>query len=475
MAKFLTNFSGQTLGVDPPVGWTGRGSDTTSWTVTADAGASGGKKVVTAGVPARGILSWDGKDSADTEILSLIEVGAGTDKPIGGVFVRGGGGAGTEDAYLASLNRTSEFLDLGKYVAGSYTSLGTFTIPPTLINNPYYLRLRANGTAVKAKIWAATDSEPGAWGVEVTDSDLTTGWVGLVGTPSTPTDYDVVAVATAGETASFDNDVTITAATEAPTVDFNLDAPIVQDITINATTEAPTVDFNIFLAPKITVSATTEAPNVDLNLIVGQRLISIGATTDAPVVSMSMFNDWGGAVDEFATEFYTLTLTKDGEDDLVLPMKSFQARMSKDNASYVSCVVPAVDQFAVDIAAMVGGVMEIRQGYILSNGFTQSEIIISVALNEDIRTDKGVNSESTTLSGLEILTQPPSKTVTLSDINYRSTNKGKRRVRAAKVNLFLRAGDTAVDGSNEFVVDTLSYIVSVNQGGGMRQSMEVAE
>jgi hypothetical protein len=89
---------------------------------------------------------------------------------------------------------------------------------------------------------------------------------------------------------------------------------------------------------------------------------------------------------------------------------------------------------------------------------------------ESIRTDKGPNSQSITLSGHSTVTEGASA-VTLTGVTYRSLQAdGKLRYRCAKPDFWLRPGQTAIYGSDSFTVGEISLNIS-----SRTQSMEVAQ
>jgi hypothetical protein len=84
----------------------------------------------------------------------------------------------SDNLYMARLEFTTAnaiILSVRKRVTGSETELGTFTLRTAHTAGTFIrVRFQAFGTALKAKAWLATGLEPGAWQVEVSDSDLTT-------------------------------------------------------------------------------------------------------------------------------------------------------------------------------------------------------------------------------------------------------------------------------------------------------------
>lgn len=210
MTVYSTTFSEYTTGAQPS-DWTARWTTTgQTWAVREKAGDTGGKSLEhTRTTTARRLLSWDDIDGdanrADAEIFVRWRTSAAATDQIWCV-VRGSGAAATETAYYLH-NTSSTNLRISKVVSGTITAIGNFTT--TINNNEWYsLRFRANGTALKGKIWASEhESEPAAWSIEVTDSDIVAaGWVGLGNAATLATrDHDDFAVGTNGDTAAFPN------------------------------------------------------------------------------------------------------------------------------------------------------------------------------------------------------------------------------------------------------------------------------
>jgi hypothetical protein len=123
-----------------------------------------------------------------------------------GVFVRGSG-TSSASAYIAYINVSLEDGDklyLDKYVSGTLTNLGTYNLTTNNPDTYYYIRIRANSTAIKAKLWAASEVEPASWQIEVTDSSVTSaGWVGIhtFDDEMSPYDFASFAVGTNGDEA----------------------------------------------------------------------------------------------------------------------------------------------------------------------------------------------------------------------------------------------------------------------------------
>lgn len=66
-------------------------------------------------------------------------------------------------------------LRIGKFVADSYTSLGTTTLGTWTPGIPWHARFRVQGTSLAAKAWQEGDSEPTNWSLFVTDTSIVAG------------------------------------------------------------------------------------------------------------------------------------------------------------------------------------------------------------------------------------------------------------------------------------------------------------
>ncbi|MBN1664832.1 MAG: DUF2341 domain-containing protein [Deltaproteobacteria bacterium] len=155
----------------------------------------------------------------------------------------------------------------------------------------------------------------------------------------------------------------------------------------------------------------------------------------------------------------------DGLDDLLLPISSFQARLKSGDPSFMSVVVPGTD-YASDITVRANG--DLTTYIVKSVGESRvREKIMTVDL-EDIRLDKGSDSQSITLSGHRTHTYE-TKTVNFDSIFYEAQYSGKRRYRLPP-DLYLRPGDTAVVNGEPVTVDMITWAVSP-----LSFMMEIAE
>lgn len=209
MADYCTNFSEYTTGVQPS-DWTARwNTATTTWATREKSGTTGGKALEnTVSATAYRLLSWDDVDGdgsrADSEIICRFRsTGIGSDTFM--LALRASGSAGSETAYIAH-NTSATNLRISRIVAGTTTAIANLSVDTINSNEWYTMRFRVNSTALKVKFWASDHAaEPSAWSIETTDINIAAaGWVGVATRSASATrDYDDVAIATGGGTATF--------------------------------------------------------------------------------------------------------------------------------------------------------------------------------------------------------------------------------------------------------------------------------
>jgi hypothetical protein len=206
---------------------------TASAALTVNAGGNVGGKVLNLNSTsdARYTASWDDAgSSANTEILCLFQATDNLDNVVR-LTLRGSGTSGSETGYLASMQISTNLIQLGKYVGGTSSNI-TNTAYTFSANTWYWCRFRANGTSLKAKVWTTSINEPSAWNIETTDSSITAaGWTGT-GKYTGDSNYDYFAISTAGETPAvvrfYTGDVT---ATITPESLYSADYPYTGDVT----------------------------------------------------------------------------------------------------------------------------------------------------------------------------------------------------------------------------------------------------
>jgi hypothetical protein len=159
----------------------------TTWSIEDDtSGSSYGDKVMKSSLVAFAVSgwSWDStldQTTVDTKIRVRSTSFAGGAQSIGIVGRGNEDSGGDKDGYVAYLDVTNSRLYLIKYVANVKTTLGVAYVDYKLtIYNWYWLRMNIAGTTVQCKFWEEGETEPAAWDIDVTDSDVSAaGWVGV--------------------------------------------------------------------------------------------------------------------------------------------------------------------------------------------------------------------------------------------------------------------------------------------------------
>jgi hypothetical protein len=136
----------------------------------------------------RSAIVWDGSSGpgtvTDAEVLCLVSVGDNIynyDTPFR-IHVRTGGSTGSEDGYLLTIGGGStDAIGIFKYVAGAAPLVTGGSADIQLFSNSsqFWVRFRVIGTSLKAKVWLYYYAEPEEWCLDVTDSDHTSGTLGL--------------------------------------------------------------------------------------------------------------------------------------------------------------------------------------------------------------------------------------------------------------------------------------------------------
>lgn len=206
MAQYYTDFSEYTTG-QHPAGWTQRRDEATSWSVEADAGATGGKVLRFPGKAAntQSILTWDAIDSdsgrADVEILIRYRYG-GTSASLY-AWARDASTSSAATGYRCGDSYTGTTIGIiGKYVSGSYTNIYTAGAGAINATNTWaYIRAQISGNSLRVRVWKAGDPEPDTWRGTGTDNSLSTGRVGIMIFNTASVDIDWIGIGTGGDPA----------------------------------------------------------------------------------------------------------------------------------------------------------------------------------------------------------------------------------------------------------------------------------
>jgi hypothetical protein len=157
----------------------------------------------------------------------------------------------------------------------------------------------------------------------------------------------------------------------------------------------------------------------------------------------------------------------DSRSDITIPISSFSARVKADNPSYLSVVIPDLENQAAAINARPNGELVIEMVYEIDGRDAFRWEIVRVDL-EEIRTDEGPRSQSITLSGHKTNNYTP-KNIELATANYRNVDEGWLRFRAA-IDPLVKPGDTVTIDADTFVAGEVIFNANTS-----RQIMELVE
>lgn len=222
--------------------------------------------------------------------------------------------------------------------------------------------------------------------------------------------------------------------------------------------EAPGVaDFVLDASFGVAVAAGTSSAEGAWDALASASGVSMGRARTEAVA----FTAPTGAARLDGILTYTLTLTgaPNGLPDFKLPMESFQARLRSGEASSLSTVIPGATGYYAAIVAREKGDLIVTAAVLYPNGTRDSVELARVHL-ETIRLDTGSSSVSISLSGTRQTTNTNPSTVALAGISYTLIDNGARRYRA-RMDPWLRAGDTVLADGLSLIATELTYSVSV--------------
>lgn len=267
MANYADDFESAGTGAGIPTGYTGRWnyqsgewSRLTDTDIAVRAAALGNS---------RQLVSMNTVDSdgnrANAEVLARVKTSSVSGTNSVGAAVRASGSAGSETGYICNI--TSAEFRIGKYVAGTFTELAVTNALNLSANTWYWIRLRANGTTIQARIWADGGSEPGTWNVSSTDSSISAaGWCGMFCFSSTTHTWRDLAVATNGDTATMSAGPA--SQTLTPSLFTNDNTYYTHSISVGAITLSPSLftNTNTYYSATLTQTATFYRPTSDITV-----------------------------------------------------------------------------------------------------------------------------------------------------------------------------------------------------------------
>lgn len=213
---FFTDFSEYTTN-QAPDDWTNLWHGDVTWTVIEESGVEGGKLLNGDFVSENRhrFLRWDiVPESSDQEVLQKVRVvnTQSEDTSLGencfAVVRAGGEGEASEpdwEGYATWLQLYNGFFsfDIIRIEGDSQTSIANTSFEWTG-DTWYYVRLRAEGSTISAKIWEEGETEPVEWTLETTDTTYTSGYAGIgnhTGLLADSRQWDIVGIGIDGASA----------------------------------------------------------------------------------------------------------------------------------------------------------------------------------------------------------------------------------------------------------------------------------
>lgn len=205
MATYFTDFSEYASNASPS-DWTKQGyQGFTAWNVREKAGTISGKCLeFTNTWISTAALTWNDIDAdanrANIEVLIRFRSTAHSDDQVR-LLLRASGIGSSLTGYALAFPTLGK-LQLFSHVSGAPAEIGN--IAWTMADNTWYwVRFRANGTSIQARVWNDGSAEPSTWDISVTNSAVSAaGQTGIwaYGTAGTR-DVDYYSVGTNGDTA----------------------------------------------------------------------------------------------------------------------------------------------------------------------------------------------------------------------------------------------------------------------------------
>jgi hypothetical protein len=132
----------------------------------------------------REALVWVNKGvSTDQDVVvDVYASGTGLSRNVRpGISLRTGGSSGRETMYVGYYRypNSPPYLEIGKYVNGTFTSLATDQNITMKENTWYTYRMQAIGNNIRFKLWEKGNPEPSEWNLEAVDSSITSGYAGV--------------------------------------------------------------------------------------------------------------------------------------------------------------------------------------------------------------------------------------------------------------------------------------------------------
>jgi hypothetical protein len=238
---------------------------------------------------------------------------------------------------------------------------------------------------------------------------------------------------------------------------------------------AAAADWNTYLT--VDPLASQGVINAGIGIIIPAELIGKCVLSGAPLVALLAELTSHGTID-IADVFcihdpeaqitYECILSND-DDNIVLPIESFQGYFRMNQPSYLGVVIPTIDyEDQVNDALSAGScTMSVYMIKTYKTGNIVRELVQTVDIDETgVRIDEGATNQSMTLSGYGQEVRTPKVSVLGSSFkkNTQYSADGIKYGYQCQPDLFLRAGDTVRIDGKEFTADSIRWEVNVERG-----------
>lgn len=205
MSQYVFDFGSLSLGSGVPTGMTDRWA-TGTWAVVGDQETDAGHAIeADASSDGHRFLSLDdvGEVSDIDAIGKVRAASTNTDTARCGFAFRASGGPSSKEGYQTIL-RENDRVRLNRYINDSFTNLSS---PLNLDGDTWddkwvFFHFQAQGDTLRVNVWTGTiDDEPEGWQVEETDTNHSTGWIGLSHYNPEPFYWDWITIGTEGDLA----------------------------------------------------------------------------------------------------------------------------------------------------------------------------------------------------------------------------------------------------------------------------------
>lgn len=190
---YATDFSNYSTGSNLPPGWYTQWVSG-SWSRLLSSGTIGGRLLRENGTAtARVGAAWGELDNANNvEMLVRTRASAITTNQ-SRVLFRVGTPTSGQNGYFCELNSGSSF-NMTRYTGSTQLSLGSYSFQWSA-DTWYWVRIRAVGTSLLARVWESGTPEPSVWHISASDSMFSSGAFGVGRfTASGSNDFDYFAV-----------------------------------------------------------------------------------------------------------------------------------------------------------------------------------------------------------------------------------------------------------------------------------------